>query len=135
MDSITVAPDPPQCNGISPDAENLTWEQLTELEPRLLRLYERARAFKDNRRSRSFCANAVWYGRGSHEGLKSELCALVGWAVRRLGSDLRLATPQAYSLAYSRIYDALPNCRKCACFGFQDIVDARLGRGRARSSK
>jgi hypothetical protein len=93
----------------------LTFEQLCELEPRLLDLLNEARAIKDNRRKRSFCANQVWYGWRGHEGFKPRLLDLVGFRRKHDGSDPRLATSRAYDVAYHTIYDALPDCRNCAC--------------------
>lgn len=113
-------------------AEGLTWEVLVELEPRLAALYQRARAIKDNKRRRSFCANAVWYGYGEHTGLKPELCELVGWAVEHRGGDPRLASSRAYGIAYRKCYDVLPPCRNCCCIDMSAI----FGRGpRARAEE
>ena len=103
--------------------EGLAWEVLVELEPRLAALYQRAGAIKDNKRRRSFCANAVWYGRGGRPGLKERLCRLVGWSVRRRGA--KLAPSLAYDICYQRIYDVLPPCRNCCCID----VSAIFGRG------
>jgi hypothetical protein len=132
MDTHTLPLDPQHSNRVFPDAESLTWEQLTELEPRLLTLYERARAIKDNRRKPSFCANRTW---GEWGGLREQLSDLVGWAVKRWGGDPRLATSRAYDIAYRKVYDALPDCRNCVCWGFQDIIDERLGRRQARRAR
>lgn len=110
----------------------LTFEELCKLEPRLLALYNEVRAVKDNKRKRSFCANAVWYGRGPFDGFKERLCRLVGYSVRHRGGDPRLATSAAYDVAYHTIYQALPDCRTCACWGFQRIIDARMRRKRRR---
>jgi hypothetical protein len=84
----------------------MTFEELCELEPGLLTLYRRAKGVKDDRRKRSFCANAVWYGR-----FKPVLCRLVGWEAR----NPTLRTSEAYDLAYDTIYAALPDCRNCFC--------------------
>jgi hypothetical protein len=94
--------------------QSLTWNTLVELEPRLPQLYHRAKAIKDHRRTKSFCANQVWYGTAYSGSLKDRLCVLVGW--ERLGSgDPRLKTSEAYDLAYDKLYDVLPACRNCAC--------------------
>src|SRR5215467_6291400 len=92
--------------------DNLTWERLCELEPRLLALHRRAKAIKDDERKPWFCANDVWYGRGSNEGLKEELRNLVGW--RRKGHPI-LGSSEAYDVAYDTVYDVLPPCRNCGC--------------------
>lgn len=103
----------------------LTFSQLCELEPRLLALFNEAKSIKDNRRKPSFCANRIWY---AWEGLRERMTPLVGYAVKRRGGDPRLATSRAYDTAYHTIYDALPDCRNCVCYGFQAIVDERMGR-------
>ena len=103
----------------------LTFEDLCELEPRLATLYNEAKSINDNRRKRSFCANRIWYAWG---GLRERMTPLVGYAVQRRGGDPRLATSRAYDVAYHSIYDALPDCRNCVCYGFQAIVDERIGR-------
>jgi hypothetical protein len=40
----------------------LTWREITNMEPCLRRLYTDIRAIKDDRSNPRFCANAVWYG-------------------------------------------------------------------------
>jgi hypothetical protein len=52
----------------------LSWGKLLELEPRLQRLYDEARAVRDNKRDRYFCANERWY-----RDFKPRLVNLVGW--------------------------------------------------------
>lgn len=108
-----------------PPDKPLTFSQLCELEPRLLALFNEAKSIKDNRRKPSFCANRIWYAWG---GLRERMTPLVGYAVKRRGGDPRLATSRAYDIAYHTIYDALPDCRNCVCYGFQAIVDERMGR-------
>jgi hypothetical protein len=64
-------------------------------------------------RSKTFCANANWYGY-SGPGLKEKLCQLVGWEAKT--DDPRLKTNEAYDVAYEAIYEALPDCRgRCSC--------------------
>lgn len=77
----------------------ITWDQLIELEPRLLDLYNKAKACKQ---TEGFCANRVWYG-----GLKKDLCGLVGWNCK---SPSILNTEAAYEIAYDKVYSALPDC-------------------------
>lgn len=93
---------------------DLTWEKIIEIEPHLLTLYEEAQGVKDGGVSESFCENEVWYGRPDRpgSGLKPRLVRLVGWYAER--SALR--APEAYDIAYSHIYHALPACRNCACW-------------------
>jgi hypothetical protein len=87
-------------------AQQITWDLLTELEPRLLQLYREAKAIKAT--GRHFCANRVWYSQ-----FKPELIYLVGWYAR--GQDPRIGTDEAYDLATRKIYNALPPCKDCAC--------------------
>lgn len=84
----------------------MTFEELCQIEPRLLALYRRAQAVKDDKRKPSFCANRVWYTE-----FKPELCRLVGWEAE----NPALRTEEAYDLAYDTIYDVLPPCRNCWC--------------------
>lgn len=88
----------------------LTWRELVRREPRLAELLREAKAVDDS--DPHFCANLVWYGRG---GLKERLCRLVGWEAEK--DDPVLRTPEAYDLAYEKIYNALPDCRDCDCWG------------------
>ena len=68
----------------------VTFAHLVSLEPRLAE----ARSF---RRTRGFCASAVWYGYpGDEPGLKRKLRDLVGWETDR---DDLLASREAYDVA------------------------------------
>lgn len=82
---------------------NPTWEELVALEPRLAELYTEARAV---RRTRRFCANAVWVRQ-----FKPRLLRLAGWYAEK--PELR--TTGAYDVAYRTLYAALPDCRGCLC--------------------
>jgi hypothetical protein len=104
----------------------ISWALLVELEPSLLTLYHEAKAVKDDEKRPWFCANAVWYGRYGNEGFKQRLVELVGYSVTRRGGDPRLASSRAYDIAYHKIYQALPDCRSCVCWGFQDLVNERM---------
>jgi len=107
-----------------------SFEQLARLEPRLSALLLKAQAIKDDPAKESFCANQRWYGYGAgHQegGLRAEVEELVGWAVEDRGSDPRLSTSAAYDVAYHTIYNALPDCRNCACVGFDELIQARRG--------
>jgi hypothetical protein len=86
-----------------------TWNELIKLEPLLAGLLEHAKRVKDDPTRTSFCANDVWYG-----VLKPELVSLVGWASPNPSGHV-LASSKAYSVAYQKIYDALPPCRNCLC--------------------
>jgi len=81
------------------------WSELIKAEPRLLALYERAKAVRDEETKEFFCANSIWY-----QQFKPELVELVGDA--RAGDPI-LGTSRAYEIAYDMIYRALPDCRAC----------------------
>src|SRR5215472_1761839 len=98
------------------------FEKLCAIEPRLAALLERARAVKDDPAKPSFCANHIWY-----EELKPELTRLVGW---RRKDNPALGTPRAYDISYQIIYDVLPACRDCACWGFAEVIQDVLGTAR-----
>jgi hypothetical protein len=87
-------------------SKRLTFDEICRIEPSVLHLYNRAKAIKDDKRQRSFCANDIWL-----DHLKPLLMHLVGWSAGK--AELR--TSQAYDLAYDKIYGALPNCRNCFC--------------------
>ena len=120
------------------------FDHLCELEPRLRTLADEAAAVRDDGESDYFCANEVWFERfkprliglvGFYAGYPpfsrsqaedQELTPLP-WveALRRIGEasaalqtvDPRLTTPVAYDAAYQEIYERLPACRACCCFG------------------
>jgi hypothetical protein len=90
----------------------ITWDELVKLEPELDRLYRKIHAIKDPG-GRTFCANARWYGYGGHPSLKAVMVYLVG--CEGAARDPRLRTSEAYNIAYTRLYNALPDCRNCMC--------------------
>lgn len=92
------------------ETPKLTFSQYCELEPRLIDLLKRAQSYAACDEE-CFCANAVWYGSG---GIKQALCDLVGWDANVV--DSRLAGTSAYDVCYEAIYEALPDCRNCACW-------------------
>lgn len=79
----------------------MTWEEMAAIEPKLLTLLEKAQSYKSRE---GFCANKIWYG---PNGLRQKLTRLVGFGA----SKRQLRTAQAYDLAYSKIYNALPDCQ------------------------
>jgi len=87
-------------NKIKEEICHMTWEQMVIIEPRLLELYKIAKSYKP---TKNFCANQIWYRRG---GLKSKMMKLAGY-----GAPGILGTPEAYDIAYQKIYNALPDCR------------------------
>ena len=90
------------------EKSDITWSMLVDLEPRLRDLLSNARAVKDDPSAPSFCANEIWYRKN---GLRDQLCELVGWSARK--KDSLLQSSDAYDLAYDKIYNALPDCRNC----------------------
>jgi hypothetical protein len=112
-------PDPdkiPRRSSTPPAKEQVSdWDGMVAIEPALQALFDAAAAVRDNKRKRGFCANAHWYGYGSRKGmgLKPRMMGLVGWHAQ----DPRLRSMEAYRVAYTRIYEALPDCRNCNCMG------------------
>jgi hypothetical protein len=84
-----------------------TWEELVALDARLVDLLNWARSYRQSRRKR-FCANRIYVWE-----LKPRLEDLAG-CTRRWGPNL-LRTEAAYDVARDTVYDALPDCRGCAC--------------------
>lgn len=79
----------------------ITWERLTELEPRLLRLYQRALAYRQN--GQPFDAFDIWYG---CERMGDEFDELVGWSRKKDSAEL--GTSEAYDMAFDKIlYETL----------------------------
>jgi hypothetical protein len=93
------------------DEDTITWTQIVKLEPRLAALYRQAKAVKDDKSKRSFCANTVWYGSYGRAGFKDRMVRLVGFET----ANPRLQTMRAYDIAYGKLYSALPDCRNCMC--------------------
>lgn len=94
---------------MSQAATQPTFEELCELEPRLLGLLHVAQALYDQYKDAPrVCTNELWAG---PKGLKSRLVKLVGW---RAGKP-ELRTSRVYDLCYEAIYAALPACRGCIC--------------------
>jgi hypothetical protein len=108
----------------------ITWEELVQLEPRLLELYRQIQAVRNDKSARSFCANAHWYGAlpGTYEddetvryhgtgswfaprrpprSFKDHLVRLVGYYAERRGEP-RLRTSQAYHVAYRSFIGRCP---------------------------
>ena len=107
----------------------LTFEGLCELEPRLRALYNEVSAIKDDGSKPYFCANHTWdeWNEETGNSFKGRVAELVGY--RRKEHPV-LGTSRAYRVAYHTIYDALPDCRSCVCWGFQALVDERMGRNK-----
>jgi hypothetical protein len=99
-----------QSNRARRSSSRVTWRTLVRIEPALAALETEIRALRPAPGER-FCANGCWYGFRGHRGIKPRLERLVGWDA----VDPRLATCQAYDLAYDHLYRLLPDCRGCAC--------------------
>ncbi|MDR1704222.1 MAG: hypothetical protein LBS19_06010 [Clostridiales bacterium] len=69
--------------------------ELRELEKEILEYAEQ------NRHTKNFCANHIWYG-----NFKIRLCKLVGWSAK----DKRLNSEKAYDAVYDYLYNLLPDC-------------------------
>lgn len=91
---------------MSEQPKRLTFDEICRIEPGVLRLYNRLKAIKDNKRQRSFCANAIWL---------DHFYPLVLHLVGSNASKEELRTSQAYDLICEKLYKALPNCRNCFC--------------------
>ncbi len=91
-------------------ASTISWSTLVALEPRLLRLEERARraARNESRRWKYACGNRVW----SRE-IKPLMANLVGWG--RRDNHPVLGTSAAFDVAYSRLCELMPPCGQCSC--------------------
>jgi len=76
----------------------MTWEKLIEIEPRLKDLYNKARAIR--RKYKKLDVFRVWCGRN---GLKSEMCRLVGWEAKKP----EICNCECYDLAYKKVLSAL----------------------------
>ena len=76
----------------------LTWAKCKIMDPRLFKLYKRAKQYKPES---NFCANGIWY-----PYLKPVLCHLVGWDAQ----NEELRSCQAYDICYDIIYKQLPDC-------------------------
>ncbi len=88
----------------------ITWAELIVLEPRLVELEKRIKSVKkEERGNKFFCANWTWYNY-----FKGDVCSLVGWEIWR-GANPKLATSEAYDVAYHHLYELFPPCRDCTC--------------------
>jgi hypothetical protein len=87
-------------------AEELSWQRMVEIEPRL-RTVERYILATTRHRLKPFCANALWYGYGDPDfSFKERVNRYAGW-----GADApELRSGAAYDIAYEYLYDLLPDC-------------------------
>jgi hypothetical protein len=106
--SVWALPDDPyRLPMVEPGIYHPTFEELRKLEPGLTELANAARHYQ-KRRSRTFCANSVWY-----RELRPRLVLLVGWGSRHPEPVMR--SQEGYDIAYDTIYSLLPDCRGCSC--------------------
>lgn len=97
---------------------SIKFRELCKLEPKLEKLYNKAKAV--NRQKPMPCANEVWYGYGAMPrdgGLRRQVYKLVGWSREDDPKcDSRLKTREAYDVAYETIYKVLPDCDERCCY-------------------
>lgn len=97
--------------------ENITWEEIIAVEPKLDAMYQEAVKHREQGvRSEQDCPNVVWYKRG---GIKSRFVELVGNWCRKP----EIGTTWAYDVAYDKIYNALADCSENCCLREEDIED------------
>jgi len=82
-----------------------SWPALVKADPRLLCLLKEVQEVDGS--GQHYCANLIWV-----RSFKPRLTNLVGWSV---SAHPMLGSRQAYDCAYTKIYEALPDCRDCAC--------------------
>jgi hypothetical protein len=87
-----------------------SFSQLVAIEPELGGLYREIKGIRAQ--GRDFCANDIWY-----RVYKPRLSQLTGWEA----SKASIRTMQAYDVAYSTLYEALPPCRRCGCARLSDF--------------
>ena len=98
---------------ISPERQQ-EFDRLAQLDPRIQDLQNEAASITDDGTSESFCANEIFYGYKSGNGLKHRLSRLVGNSADPTAPP-DLKTSEAYDVVYEVIYKALPDCRNCGC--------------------
>jgi len=87
--------------------DKITWERIVKECPELGRMKDEAS--KVDGSDWQFCANTVWA-----ENFKPRLVRLVGFEAPANVPEW-LATHTAYEIAYSTVYNELPDCRMCGC--------------------
>jgi hypothetical protein len=97
--------------------EDLTWEDLAQVEPRLLALLKEIAAA--GAASPRFCSVSAWHGFGGRQGFKMRLWYLAGSGAR----NPALRSREAYDVAFETLYGALPDCRGCGCAKQQEESD------------
>ena len=85
----------------------ITWERIVQVCPELGRM--RDEASKVDGSDWRFCASEVWAN-----DFKPWLVLLVGYDAPANVPEW-MATHTAYEIAYSTVYNELPDCRMCGC--------------------
>ncbi len=86
---------------------SVTWDDMVKECPELGTMRDEAR--KVDGSDPHFCANDVWY-----EQFKPRLLSMVGFEALPSVPNW-MTTSRAYEIAYSTIYNELPDCRQCGC--------------------
>lgn len=96
---------------------NIGWTDLMQCEPRLHALLKEIASIRDHHGRHGFCANQWWVRPNPLLGgsLKSRMSDLVGRSAETSNPVLR--SSEAYDVAYTILYHALPPCRNCTCVG------------------
>ncbi|MFP4473998.1 MAG: hypothetical protein ACLFOY_00465 [Desulfatibacillaceae bacterium] len=90
----------------------ITWEDIIAVQPALHDLYVAALSVVDDRSKPFFCGHHVWY----KQGYRRRLTQLVGYGADPLLPSF-IRSPEAYAIAYQKVYDAIPGCRgDCGCW-------------------
>ena len=89
--------------------ETQIWKRLIELEPTLGIIFDEAGSVVDDINQPSFCANEYW----AKSSLKFQVGCYVGPEALTKNPELKGA--EAFTIAYTTIYRALPPCRNCGC--------------------
>jgi hypothetical protein len=94
-----------------------SFQRLTEIEPKLLRLEASIKSYTlENKSRKDFCANAAWYGCVGYidAGFRNELERL--FSLGTFNNDPMIESWKSYDIAFNYLYYLLPDCKnKCNC--------------------
>lgn len=110
----------------------LRFRHLCRREPRLLELYRKVAAIRDNPSKPYFCANEHWYGYRGGEGAPGGLRKMLDDLVGVFAENPKLRTFQAHDIARRVLYGELPDCRNCSCVPLREIIHERSRRAVSR---
>ncbi|GAN33722.1 MAG: hypothetical protein DYG83_10320 [Candidatus Brocadia sp. AMX2] len=85
---------------------SLTWETIIAIDPYFDDLLHGIKTIKPGEK---FCANETWY-----KEYKPIILRRVGYFAPNYAPEI-LKTEKAYDVVYQKLYDALPDCKGCAC--------------------